>query len=56
MKSKGALTLKYIESVNNPEVKAWKKLLTKKERDQSGHYLIEGFHLVGRSVKRTNRP
>jgi len=27
-------------------VKAWKKLLTKKERDQSGKYLIEGFHLV----------
>jgi RNA methyltransferase, TrmH family len=38
--------LKYIESVKNPKVKAWKKLLTKKERDQSGTYLIEGFHLV----------
>jgi RNA methyltransferase, TrmH family len=46
MKNKGASSLKYIESVKNPKVKAWKKLLTKKERDQSGHYLIEGFHLV----------
>ena len=51
MKNKGALRLKYIESVNNPKVKAWKKLLTKKERDQSGHYLIEGFHLVEEALK-----
>ena len=43
--------MKYIESVNNPKVKAWKKLLTKKERDQSGHYLIEGFHLVEEALK-----
>jgi RNA methyltransferase, TrmH family len=43
--------LKYIESVKNPKVKAWKKLLTKKERDQSGHYLIEGFHLVEEALK-----
>ena len=51
MKNKGALGLKYIESVNNPKVKAWKKLLAKKERDQSGHYLIEGFHLVEEALK-----
>ena len=51
MKNKGALRLKYIESVKNPKVKAWKKLLTKKERDQSGHYLIEGFHLVEEALK-----
>jgi RNA methyltransferase, TrmH family len=43
--------LKYIESVKNPKVKAWKKLLTKKERDQSGTYLIEGFHLVEEALK-----
>src|SRR6476620_7854685 len=51
MKNKGALRLKYIESVKNPKVKAWKKLLTKKERDQSGQYLIEGFHLVEEALK-----
>ena len=28
-----------------------KKLLTKKERDQSGKYLIEGFHLVEEALK-----
>ncbi|WHY76410.1 RNA methyltransferase [Neobacillus sp. WH10] len=38
--------MKHIESVNNPKVKQWKKLLTKKERDKSGTFLIEGFHLV----------
>jgi len=43
--------LKYIESVKNPKVKAWKKLLTKKERDQTGKYLIEGFHLVEEALK-----
>ncbi len=43
--------LKYIESVKNPKVKAWKKLLTKKERDHSGKYLIEGFHLVEEALK-----
>ncbi len=51
MKNKGALRLKYIESVKNPKVKAWKKLLTKKERDQTGKYLIEGFHLVEEALK-----
>ncbi|MEI2471528.1 RNA methyltransferase, partial [Peribacillus frigoritolerans] len=36
--------MKYIESVKNPQVKQWKKLLTKKERDKTGKYLVEGFH------------
>ena len=43
--------MKYIESVKNPKVKAWKKLLTKKERDVTGKYLIEGFHLVEEALK-----
>ncbi|WP_071395981.1 TrmH family RNA methyltransferase [Bacillus tuaregi] len=43
--------MKYIESIKNPKVKAWKKLLTKKERDQTGKYLIEGFHLVEEALK-----
>lgn len=43
--------MKYIESVKNPTVKAWKKLLTKKERDRSGRFLIEGYHLVEEALK-----
>ncbi|WP_077214189.1 TrmH family RNA methyltransferase [Bacillus dakarensis] len=38
--------MKYIQSAKNPQVKQWKKLLTKKERDKTGTFLIEGFHLV----------
>ncbi|MGG3469688.1 RNA methyltransferase [Neobacillus pocheonensis] len=43
--------MKHIESVNNPKVKQWKKLLTKKERDRSGTFLVEGFHLVEEALK-----
>ena len=43
--------MKYIQSVNNPQVKQWKKLLTKKERDHTGLFLIEGFHLVEEALK-----
>ncbi|WP_205439641.1 TrmH family RNA methyltransferase [Peribacillus alkalitolerans] len=32
-------------------VKQWKKLLTKKERDKSDLFLIEGFHLVEEALK-----
>ncbi|MBU8879639.1 RNA methyltransferase [Bacillus sp. FJAT-29790] len=38
--------MKYIHSASNPQVKQWKKLLTKKERDKTGTYIVEGFHLV----------
>jgi RNA methyltransferase, TrmH family len=50
-KRKGESALKRIESVKNPQVKQWKKLLTKKERDKTGHFLIEGFHLVEEALK-----
>jgi RNA methyltransferase, TrmH family len=43
--------LKQIQSVKNPQVKQWKKLLTKKERDKTGTFLIEGFHLVEEALK-----
>ncbi len=43
--------MKHIESVNNPKVKQWKKLLTKKERDLTGTFLVEGFHLVEEALK-----
>jgi len=38
--------LKRIESNKNPQIKQWKKLHTKKERDKNGIFMIEGFHLV----------
>jgi RNA methyltransferase, TrmH family len=45
--------LKHIESIQNPKVKQWKKLLTKKERDKSGTFLVEGFHLVEEALKQS---
>jgi RNA methyltransferase, TrmH family len=47
--------LKHIESIQNPKVKQWKKLLTKKERDNSGTFLVEGFHLVEEALKQHER-
>lgn len=39
--------MKRIESIQNSLVKHWKKLvLTRKERDKSKEFLVEGFHLV----------
>jgi RNA methyltransferase, TrmH family len=43
--------LKYIQSSKNPVVKQWKKLLTKKERDLTRTYIVEGFHLVEEALK-----
>ncbi len=43
--------MKHIHSVKNPQIKEWKKLLTKKERDRTGTFLIEGFHLVEEALK-----
>lgn len=48
---KGAKPLKYIQSAQNPKVKQWKKLLTKKERDRTGLFIVEGHHLVEEAVK-----
>lgn len=38
--------MKHIQSAKNPKIKDWKKLLTKKERDKTGLFLVEGFHLT----------
>ncbi|WP_010678365.1 TrmH family RNA methyltransferase [Bacillus timonensis] len=38
--------MKRIESSKNPQIKQWKRLHTKKERDKTGTFMIEGFHLV----------
>lgn len=46
--------MKSIQSIKNPQVKQWKKLLTKKERDKTGTFLIEGFHLVEEALKRSD--
>ncbi|MEH7379715.1 RNA methyltransferase [Bacillus sp. JJ1533] len=43
--------MKRIESNKNPQIKQWKKLHTKKERDKMGTFLIEGFHLVEEALK-----
>ncbi|PPA71593.1 TrmH family RNA methyltransferase [Jeotgalibacillus proteolyticus] len=44
--------MNFLQSLQNPQVKAWKKLTTKKGRDQSGLFLAEGFHLVEEALKK----
>lgn len=43
--------IKRIESAQNSRVKQWKKLHTKKEREKTGLFLIEGRHLVEEALK-----
>lgn len=44
--------MKRIESIQNSLVKHWKKLVqTRKERDTSKEFLVEGFHLVEEALK-----
>ena len=44
--------MKRIESSQNALVKHWKKLVTtRKERDKSEEFLVEGFHLVEEALK-----
>ncbi len=44
--------MKRIESTQNALVKHWKKLATqRKEREKTGEYLVEGFHLVEEALK-----
>lgn len=46
--------MKRIESSSNSLVKYWKKLATtRKERDKSGEFLVEGFHLVEEAINGT---
>lgn len=46
--------MKRIESTSNSLVKYWKKLATtRKERDKSGEFLVEGFHLVEEALNGT---
>jgi RNA methyltransferase, TrmH family len=48
---KERVRLKVIQSSKNPVVKQWKKLMSKKGRDQSQSYIVEGFHLVEEALK-----
>ncbi|KIL43789.1 TrmH family RNA methyltransferase [Jeotgalibacillus soli] len=43
--------MKFLQSTQNVQVKQWKKLSTKKGRDQSGLFLVEGFHLVEEALR-----
>lgn len=42
---------KMITSLQNTQVKEWKKLHTRKERSKTGLFLIEGFHLIEEAFK-----
>ncbi|WP_059171351.1 RNA methyltransferase [Bacillus sp. FJAT-27445] len=43
--------MKHIQSAQNPQVKQWKKLAMKKERERTGLFLAEGYHLVEEALK-----
>ncbi|EAF1658941.1 RNA methyltransferase [Listeria monocytogenes] len=43
--------MEQIQSVKNDRVKTWKKLQTRKGRDKTGTYLVEGFHLVEEALR-----
>lgn len=43
--------MQHIMSLNNPQVKNWRKLQNRKERTKTKTYLIEGFHLIEEAIK-----
>ncbi|MFY4774652.1 TrmH family RNA methyltransferase [Metabacillus sp. RGM 3146] len=43
--------MKRIDSAKNPKVKQWKKLHTRKEREATKSFLVEGYHLVEEALK-----
>ncbi|MFB9886817.1 TrmH family RNA methyltransferase [Balneatrix alpica] len=40
-----------IQSAHNTHFKHWKKLLNRKEREQSGQFLVEGWHLCEEALQ-----
>jgi TrmH family RNA methyltransferase len=42
--------MKYIESESNASLKQWKKLHTRKEREKTGTFLLEGPHLIEEAI------
>jgi len=45
------MDVKWIESGQNKQFKAWHKLLKKKGRDKAESYLLEGFHSVEEALR-----
>lgn len=43
--------MEFIQSVHNPKIKAWYQLHSKKGRDTSGSYLIEGAKLIAEAIQ-----
>ena len=43
--------MNHITSTSNQQVKDWKKLLTRREREKKHRYLIEGYHLVEEALQ-----
>ncbi|MCM3716010.1 TrmH family RNA methyltransferase [Halalkalibacter oceani] len=43
--------MRRIDSSKNEQIKAWKKLHTKKGREKAGQFLVEGFHLVEEALR-----
>lgn len=43
--------MKRIESIKNERIRAWKKLQTRKGREKSGRFLIEGAHLIEEALR-----
>ena len=39
-----------ITSIKNDRIKKWRKLATKKGREASGSYLVEGIHLIEEAI------
>lgn len=46
--------MEYIASIQNPKVKEWAKLHSRKEREKKGRFLVEGVHLVEEALKSGN--
>ncbi|TSB48008.1 TrmH family RNA methyltransferase [Alkalicoccobacillus porphyridii] len=43
--------MKRIDSTKNEQIKKWKKLHKKKDREKAGQFIVEGFHLVEEVLK-----
>lgn len=45
------MAVEYIQSLQNPQVKQWLKLHSRKGRLESGRFLVEGIHLVEEAIR-----
>jgi TrmH family RNA methyltransferase len=44
-------TIQEITSINNPKIKLWSQLLTKRGREAQGRFILEGIHLVREALQ-----